>query len=94
MKYVGKSVQAVKNVHVLDDCTGPRKNGQELVPHPTIPGLFSPATKSRRRGRGGARKPKKIQIDDEPLEDELRKTQKSVQVRLRLRLWVAVAKFA
>ena len=64
------------------------------MPHPTIPGLFSPAPKSRRRGRVGARKPKKIGIDDEPLEDELRKKQKSVQVRLRLRLWVAVAKFA
>ena len=91
MKYVGKSVQAVKNVHVLDDCTGPRKNGQELVPHPTIPGLFSPATKSRRRGRGGAGKPEKIGRNDDTLEEEFKKEQNSIQVRLRVRMWVAVS---
>ena len=90
MKYVGKSVQAVKNVHVLDDCTGPRKNGQELVPHPTIPGLFSPATKSRRRGRGGAGKPENIGRDDDILDEELKKEQNSIQVTLRVRMRVAV----
>ena len=90
MKYVGKSVQAVKNVHVLDDCTGPRKNGQELVPHPTIPGLFSPATKSRRRGRGGAGKPEKIGRDEDILEEEFKKEKNSIQVRLRVMIWVAI----
>ena len=83
MKYVDKSVQAVKNVRVLDDSTGQRKNGRLLVPHPTIPGLFSPAPKSRRRGRGGNGKLEKIGRDDDTLEEEFKKEQNSIQVRVR-----------
>ena len=72
---------------------GPRKNNQALVPHPTIPGLFSLASKSRRRRkRGGAGKTKKIKRDEDPLEGELRKIQKPVQVRVSVRVCVAIAK--